>query len=104
MSKKRNPYVGAEYDHEYDAYYNPKTGEWIEETCGASDCDFCRNRPDKHYDKNTKKSGRPQGEAKEGRDKDTKKSRRAPSKVGKDMAGDTKSTRKLPTQKRRKKI
>lgn len=50
MAKKINPYIGAEYDPKYDAYYNPKTNEWIESACGDPDCEFCRNRPEKHVE------------------------------------------------------
>jgi hypothetical protein len=35
----------AAYDKKYDAYYNPKTGEWRESVCGDKDCQYCKNRP-----------------------------------------------------------
>lgn len=40
------------YSPKYDAYYNVKTGEWIEEACGHEDCEFCKDRPEKYIRKN----------------------------------------------------
>lgn len=34
------------YNKVYDAYYNVKTREWLEEPCGDDDCEFCARRPD----------------------------------------------------------
>jgi hypothetical protein len=39
----------AEYDPKYDAYYDKTTGEWLEQTCGDEDCDYCKSRPKKHH-------------------------------------------------------
>lgn len=36
------------YSPKYDAYYNVKTGEWLEENCGHEDCEFCKDRPEKY--------------------------------------------------------
>jgi len=36
------------YSPKYDAYYNFKTGEWLEKTCGHEDCEFCKDRPEKY--------------------------------------------------------
>lgn len=36
------------YDPKYDAYYNTRTKEWLEEACDAIDCTICKNRPEKH--------------------------------------------------------
>jgi hypothetical protein len=35
------------YNEEYDAYYNPKTDEWIESRCDDPACEYCSNRPEK---------------------------------------------------------
>jgi len=32
----------------YDAYFNPKTGEWLEPKCGSDECEYCSKRPPKH--------------------------------------------------------
>ena len=37
-----------EYDSKYDAYYHKLTNEWLDATCGHSDCEFCGKRPNKH--------------------------------------------------------
>lgn len=47
--KTFNKYAGAGYDPKYDAYYNKKTGEWIESTCGDKNCSFCKSRPKMHH-------------------------------------------------------
>jgi hypothetical protein len=44
----------ATYCAEYDAYYDCKTGEWLEEKCGDINCEFCNERPDKFYRDNIK--------------------------------------------------
>ncbi|NLK23159.1 MAG: hypothetical protein GX309_04030 [Clostridiales bacterium] len=31
----------------YDAYFCAYCNEWKEDTCGNSNCEFCRDRPDK---------------------------------------------------------
>lgn len=33
------------YSEEYDAYYDEDTNEWLEEVCGDSECEYCKNRP-----------------------------------------------------------
>ena len=35
------------YSKEYDAWYCPLCGEWIENKCTNNDCYFCKNRPEK---------------------------------------------------------
>ena len=45
-----NRYRHAAYDETYDAYYDKKTGVWIESACPNNDCLTCKNRPQKHYD------------------------------------------------------
>ena len=39
------------YSDAYDAYYNAKTGKWLEKKCSDIDCDFCKNRPAMATDK-----------------------------------------------------
>lgn len=33
------------YSEKYDAYYNQRTNEWIDDQCCDPDCEFCRRRP-----------------------------------------------------------
>ncbi|MFZ2524451.1 MAG: hypothetical protein WAW87_03960 [Candidatus Ferrigenium altingense] len=40
---------GVLYSHKYDAYYNAKTGDWLEKVCGDKDCDYCPGRPAKAF-------------------------------------------------------
>ena len=35
------------YNEQYDAYYNPKTDEWIEPRCDDPTCEYCSARPEK---------------------------------------------------------
>ncbi len=35
-------------DEIYDAYYDTVTYEWTEEVCGDPDCEYCKDRPEKH--------------------------------------------------------
>lgn len=35
------------YNEKYDAYYNPKTGEWIESRCSDPTCEYCSTRPER---------------------------------------------------------
>ena len=35
----------AGYDREHDAFFDKKTGVWLEKGCGHKDCEFCKNRP-----------------------------------------------------------
>ena len=35
------------YDETYDAYYNNKSGDWLEAKCNDEYCDQCNGRPDK---------------------------------------------------------
>lgn len=37
----------SKYCEQYDAYYNPKTDEWLEKKCSDPGCEFCKDRPDK---------------------------------------------------------
>ncbi len=32
----------------YDAYFESRTGKWLEEKCEDKKCEFCGSRPDKH--------------------------------------------------------
>ncbi len=36
------------YCEKYDAFYNPETGEWLEEKCDDVKCGYCKDRPKKH--------------------------------------------------------
>ncbi len=47
------------YSHEYDADYNPETGEWLEGVCGHPECKFCADRPATAPVTNDKRSDRP---------------------------------------------
>lgn len=38
------------YHSKYDAYFCPNCNVWLEHTCSAYDCEFCRNRPEKPLD------------------------------------------------------
>lgn len=38
----------AVYSKRFDASYCPRCGIWLEETCDDPECEFCRQRPDKH--------------------------------------------------------
>lgn len=29
----------------FDAFFDPRTGRWLEKKCGDPACEFCRNRP-----------------------------------------------------------
>ena len=44
-SHSKDKYEGAEYNAQYDAYYRPETGEWIESQCGDFECEYCGLRP-----------------------------------------------------------
>jgi hypothetical protein len=35
------------YNAEYDAYYNPKTNEWIDSRCLDPSCEYCTIRPNR---------------------------------------------------------
>lgn len=37
----------AKYDETYDAYYDQRTGKWLEPKCRDKQCHFCKNRPSK---------------------------------------------------------
>lgn len=41
---------GVRYSHKHDAYYKAATGEWIEKTCGDSNCEFCKDRPERAFE------------------------------------------------------
>ena len=32
----------------YDASFDSKTGEWLEDKCISKDCTYCKDRPKKH--------------------------------------------------------
>ena len=36
------------YCEKYDAYFESKTGKWLEKECGDKLCVFCSQRPRKH--------------------------------------------------------
>jgi nitrite reductase/ring-hydroxylating ferredoxin subunit len=36
------------YCEKYDAFFDIKTGRWLERACGGKKCDFCAKRPTKH--------------------------------------------------------
>ena len=36
-----------EYSEKYDAHYNPRKNEWLDDTCDDPNCDFCVGRPEK---------------------------------------------------------
>lgn len=38
------------YHPKYDAYFNAKTGEWIDSRCCDPNCEFCTKRPSNVYD------------------------------------------------------
>ena len=46
------------YDDKHDAYYNKRTGKWLEEACKDARCGYCNERPETHaieaYDKSRK--------------------------------------------------
>lgn len=49
-AKKNKPkldYSLYEYSMEYDSYYEPDTGKWVEDKCSDPECEFCANRPAK---------------------------------------------------------
>lgn len=35
------------YSTKHDAYYCPVCNIWTETTCDYSECDYCKNRPEK---------------------------------------------------------
>lgn len=37
----------ADYHLDYDAYACSYCDLWLEEKCGDTNCEFCKNRPDK---------------------------------------------------------
>jgi hypothetical protein len=47
LEKLSPPVVELAYSKEYDAYYNPKTNEWVESRCLDPLCEYCSNRPEK---------------------------------------------------------
>lgn len=34
------------YSEEYDAYFDGKTGEWLEDKCDDPNCEYCTGRPE----------------------------------------------------------
>lgn len=36
------------YDAKYDAVYDKETNEWLETACDSADCEYCKDRPEKH--------------------------------------------------------
>ena len=36
------------YCEKYDAYFDDRTKEWLEEKCTDNKCEFCSKRPKKH--------------------------------------------------------
>lgn len=41
----KDKYIDAEYNAQHDAYYDPKTGAWIESQCDDIECEYCAGRP-----------------------------------------------------------
>ena len=39
-----------QYSETYDAYYDDKTGEWLEDKCKDENCEYCGNRPEKNFE------------------------------------------------------
>lgn len=39
-----------EYCSKYDAYYNPRSGRFLEANCGDKNCKICKDRPATHPD------------------------------------------------------
>jgi hypothetical protein len=37
----------GEYDSDFDAYYCPVRGTWLENVCSDPTCEFCSVRPEK---------------------------------------------------------
>lgn len=35
------------YSDEYDSFYCEEHNEWLEDTCTDTDCDYCKDRPEK---------------------------------------------------------
>lgn len=50
----KETYDPVAYSHKYDSYYNPDTGEWLEQKCSDPDCEFCADRPDNALEENVK--------------------------------------------------
>lgn len=38
------------YCEKYDSFYDIETGEWLDNLCSDTDCEFCTNRPGKYSD------------------------------------------------------
>jgi hypothetical protein len=38
------------YSEEYDAHYNPRKNEWLDDTCDDPECSFCVGRPERPLD------------------------------------------------------
>ena len=38
------------YCENHDAWFDAKTGEWLEKNCGDKRCDYCRDRPETAYE------------------------------------------------------
>ena len=35
------------YSEKYDAYFNVKANKWLEEKCSDTECEYCKDRPDR---------------------------------------------------------
>ena len=35
------------YSEKFDAYYNAKANKWLEEKCSDTECEYCKNRPER---------------------------------------------------------
>jgi hypothetical protein len=46
MSIKYFSSIDKLYSQKYDAYYNARTGEWLEKKCRDTECEFCKDRPE----------------------------------------------------------
>lgn len=36
-----------QYSNKYDAYYCELCNKWLERTCSDSECEYCKDRPEK---------------------------------------------------------
>jgi hypothetical protein len=38
--------MNKKYSEKYDAYYDPNTGEWLDDVCDDPECEYCVGRPE----------------------------------------------------------
>lgn len=48
MNTKNLEELNQAYSEQYDAFYDTKTGEWLESKCDDPNCEYCSNRPEKY--------------------------------------------------------